>query len=385
MRLLSIRVFSIGLLLAVGFLSACTSTAKEVFKDVDRIVAVGDLHGDYDQYIRVLQMNALVDEQLHWRAGKTHFVQLGDVVDRGPESVRIIRHLMALEKEAKKSGGRVHLLIGNHEAMNIQGDLRYVHPGEYRVLVTKDSETLRARYVDAVYQHRLTLDPSLASSEEEVMDSLKKRFPLGYVEHRILWEPSGELAKWVASHNAAIRINDSLFVHGGLNPHLEYRKLKAINRQIKKELSTDPPGAGLSNSQDGPLWYRGLAQNSAEQELGPLLEMLEFYDASRIVIAHTTTHGVVLSRFDDRVIMIDVGIASHYGGSLASLQIQDGNVLVMHRGTLIPMKHFDKSNMDYLNRVSELDPEGSVLRNYVGSTGDQSVFDGEVEQAGGPN
>ncbi|MBT5724208.1 MAG: protein-tyrosine-phosphatase, partial [Gammaproteobacteria bacterium] len=135
MSFLSIRAIAIGLLLTTGLLTACTSAAKDVFKGVDRIVAVGDLHGDYDQYIKVLTTNGLVDEQLRWQGGKTHFVQLGDVVDRGPDSLRIIRHLMKLEKEAKKKGGRVHVLIGNHEVMNIQNDLRYVHPGEYSALI----------------------------------------------------------------------------------------------------------------------------------------------------------------------------------------------------------------------------------------------------------
>ena len=103
-KFLPLRPFAVSLLLTVGFFSACASTAKDVFKGVDRIVAVGDLHGDYDQYIKVLTTNGLVDEALRWAGGKTHFVQLGDVVDRGPDSNKIIRHLMKLEKEAKKKG-----------------------------------------------------------------------------------------------------------------------------------------------------------------------------------------------------------------------------------------------------------------------------------------
>ncbi|MEO2183350.1 MAG: metallophosphoesterase, partial [bacterium] len=173
MRFLPIRSLAIGLLLAVGFLSACTSTAKDLFKGVDRIVAVGDLHGDYDQYIKVLTMNGLVDEQLRWQGGKTHFVQLGDVVDRGPDSIRIIRHLMKLEKQARKKGGRVHVLIGNHEVMNIQGDLRYVHPGEYSALIAENSDAVRARYIEAVYKHRVSIDPTLATNPDLVMAGLK--------------------------------------------------------------------------------------------------------------------------------------------------------------------------------------------------------------------
>lgn len=385
MKLLSVRALAIGLLLTVGFLSACTSTAKDVFKGVDRIVAVGDLHGDYDQYIKFLTTNGLVGEQLRWQGGKTHFVQLGDVVDRGPDSIRIIRHLMKLEKEAKKKGGRVHVLIGNHEAMNVQGDLRYVHPGEYSILIAKNSDAVRARYLKALYQHRVSIDPALATNPDEVMEGLKKSFPLGYVEHRILWEPGGEIAKWVASHNAVIRVNDSLFVHGGLNPHTEHQKLSRINRQVRKELSSPFNGEGISNSQEGPLWYRGLAANDAEVELAPLLEMLDFYDVNRIFIAHTPTQGAILMRFGGKVIMVDVGIAAYYGGSMANIVIDDGILQIMHRGKLVPFPGTDLSTEEYLEIVSELEPAGSRLRRYVSSLNNQTVPEEEMIPAGGVN
>lgn len=385
MRFLSIRSLAIGLLLAVGFLSACTSTAKDLFKGVDRIVAVGDLHGDYDQYIKVLTTNGLVDEQLRWQGGKTHFVQLGDVVDRGPDSIRIIRHLMKLEKEARKKGGRVHVLIGNHEVMNIQGDLRYVQPGEYSALIVENSDAVRARYIEAVYKHRVSIDPTLATNPDLVMAGLKKEFPLGYVEHRTIWEPGQEMAKWVASHNAVIRINDSLFVHGGMNPHTEYQKLSKINRQVRRQVSASFDGEGISNSPEGPLWYRGLAKNGADVELAPLLEMLEFYDVSRIFIAHTPTQGAILTRLDGKVIMIDVGISAYYGTSLANIVIEDGVLQVMHRGTLVAFPGDDLPVQEYLEIVSELEPADSRLRRYVNSLDNQVARGKEIMPSGGVN
>lgn len=383
MKLISVRALAIGLLLAVGFLSAPVLVAEDVFKDVDRIVAVGDLHGDYDQYIKVLTANGLVDEKLKWQGGKTHFVQLGDVVDRGPDSLRIIRHLMKLEKEAKKKGGRVHVLIGNHEAMNIQGDLRYVHPGEYSVLVKRNSKAVRAKYLEAVYQHRISIDPGLAETPDLVMEGLKKQFPLGYVEHRKLWEPRRELARWVAKHNAVIKIDDSLFTHGGLNPHLEHQALSKINRQVRKELSAPFAGDGISNSQEGPLWYRGLAENDAEVELAPLLAMLDFYEVERIFIAHTPTQGAILTRFDGKVMMIDVGISAYYGSSLANIVIEKGALKVMHRGTLVPVPEVDPPTREYLENVSKLEPADSRLKKYVHSLNRQVTEEAELEQADG--
>ncbi len=373
MKLVIIRAFVVGLLAAVGFFCAPGSIAQDVFKGVDRVVAVGDLHGDYDQYINVLTTNGLIDERLRWQGGKTHFVQLGDIVDRGPDSLRIINHLMKLEKEAKRKGGRVHVLTGNHEAMNIQGDLRYVHPGEYSALTTKKSEAVRANYLEAVYRHRLSIDPTLAESPDLAMEGLRKEYPLGYVEHRMLWDPRQKMAKWVAKHNTVIQIDRSLFLHGGLNPHLEHRPLSEINRQMRKELSASFTGEGVSNSPEGPLWYRGLVQNDAEVELGPLLEMLDFYDADRIFIAHTPTQGAVLTRFDGKVVMIDVGISAYYGGNLASIVIEKGALQIMHRGTRVPVPGVDLPIQEYLEIVSELEPEGSRLRRYVSTLKSQQA------------
>ena len=382
MSFLPIRAVAIGLLLTFGLFSASTSTAKDVFKGVDRIVAVGDLHGDYDQYIKFLTTNGLVDEELRWQGGKTHFVQLGDVVDRGPGSLRIIRHLMKLEKEAKKKGGRVHVLIGNHEVMNIQGDLRYVHPGEYAALITENSDAVRARYIEAVYEHRVSIDPTLATNPDLVMAGLKKEFPLGYVEHRTLWEPGQEMAKWVASHNTVIRINDSLFVHGGMNPHTEYQKLSKINHMVRRQISASFDGVGISNSPDGPLWYRGLVNNGADVELVPLLEMLEFYDVNRIFVAHTPTQGAILTRLDGKVIMVDVGISKHYGGSLANIVIEDGVLQVMHRGTLVPFPGDALAVREYLEMVSELEPTDSRLRKYVNFLDNQEIPEKEITPPG---
>lgn len=302
--------------------------AQESWQGVDRIVVVGDLHGDYEQYVRILKKNGLVDRRLRWAGGETHFVQLGDIPDRGPDSLEIIRHLMKLEKQARRAGGMVHALIGNHEAMNIEGDLRYTHPGEYQVLVNRRSRRLQAAYIDHVIDLMLDKQPELAEQEAETREQLKIRFPLGYVEHRQLWEPGQEIARWVASHNTVIRINRTLFVHGGLNPHVPPLPLAEINARIRQTLSG--PQAferNYANSEDGPLWYRGLATHDAETELGPLMDMLAAYEADRIVVGHTPTHGTVVSRFDGLVILADTGISAHYGGHLANPVIENGQLV----------------------------------------------------------
>src|SRR5262245_10688082 len=112
------------LLAAVGFLTVPKLAAQSEFSGVERVVAVGDVHGDYAGFVWVLRAAGIIDAKERWIGGKAHLVQTGDVVDRGGDSRKAMDLLMSLEKQAAKAGGRVHALIGNHEAMNLYGDLR---------------------------------------------------------------------------------------------------------------------------------------------------------------------------------------------------------------------------------------------------------------------
>ncbi len=348
-------------------LAICSSStfAKDSWKNVDRIVAIGDIHGDYEQFHKVLVMAKIIDERGRWIAGKTHLVQTGDIPDRGPDSLKIIRELLALEKSARRARGYVHLLIGNHEAMNVYGDLRYVHQGEYQVLIDKKSLDRQADY----YKKFITY---LAANDSEMVfdDVFKKewmaRYPLGYVEHRLIWEARGEIGKLITRHNAVIKINDTLFLHGGLNPHLPFRSISDINKSISRDLKQSPlPDGSLVDAEDGPLWYRGLAQNPAETELPPLIDMLKFYKANHIVIGHSPTRGVINPRFDSRVIVIDVGLASHYGAGMAALLIEDGQLSANHRGTIVPLPKTDKALKSYFQQIAPLEPSPQAVKNII--------------------
>lgn len=297
--------------------------AQDRWTDLERIVAIGDLHGDFGQYEKLLKLNNLVDDRLHWQGSRTHLVQLGDVPDRGADSLQIIRHLMQLQKEASRAGGVVHALIGNHEAMNVLGDLRYVSPGEFATLVTRKSVRLQKDYLAKVLAYRIRNDPALANDQPALLDELKKQYPPGYVEHRVLWQPGGDIAKWVAGNPAVIRINRTLFCHGGINPHTDLLPIDDINSTISAILGN--PGAApdnLATREDGPLWYRGLTDSDETTDIEAVDRMLAFYDVDRIVIAHTPTKGQIVARFGGKVIMADTGISAFYGGHLVNLVIE---------------------------------------------------------------
>lgn len=354
----------IGFLLALLVLALPVTAGK--FEHDGRIVALGDLHGDYDQYISLLKANGLINDRLKWSGGDTHLVQVGDVTDRGPDSLKIIRHLMKLEKQAKRKGGRVHVLVGNHEVLNIEGDLQYVHPGEYSALTNRQSKRLQQSYIRLVLEDMIARNPALTENTDTLLVDLQKRYPVGFVEHRRLWDHGRELASWYADKPAVVQINDTLFVHAGLDPLLEqYQSLEAINDTVSKELA-NAGTASLVVSERGPLWYRGLAIGSDEELLEPLKRMMSHYGVSRIVVGHTPTPGAVLPRFDGRVILIDVGIAAHYGGGMANLIIEPDGLSVMHRGQRISFPD-DEGLEVYLREVAALEDENSRLARYIRS------------------
>ena len=358
------------------------AAAKDTWKGVERVVAVGDLHGDYEQFRTVMKMTGLVDENGSWIGGRTHLVQNGDIPDRGPNSLKIIRDLQVLEKAARKSKGYVHLLIGNHEAMNIYGDLRYVHEGEFRVLIDDESPGRQEDYYQRFIKHMASND-SETIIDNGFKDQWMLSYPLGYVEHRILWQPGGEVGEWVRKHNSIIKINDTLFVHGGVNPHLPLQSTKQINKMAKRELSKVPLPAGtLVESEDGPLWYRGLANNPEETELQPMLAMLEFYGANQIVMGHNPTRGVINPRFDGKAIVVDVGLAAHYGRGMAALLIEDGEFFAIHRGTKIKLPTDDSQLVDYFKKIVPLEDNPVYLERIIEQLENLEVQAPLLEEAG---
>src|SRR5213594_4091918 len=118
-------------------------TASLPAEDADRIVAIADVHGDLDTLTALLRKTALIDAVGHWSGGKATLVQTGDLVDRGPKSRAVLDLLMTLQKEAPRRNGGVRVSLGNHEVMNIIGDLRYVVPEDYAAFADARSEQRR--------------------------------------------------------------------------------------------------------------------------------------------------------------------------------------------------------------------------------------------------
>lgn len=306
-----------------------------------RIVAVGDLHGDYTAWIDIARDARLIDSANRWTGSRTILVQTGDIVDRGADSLKIIRHLQQLDGEAKRAGGRVIVLLGNHEAMQVTGDYRYVTPGEYAAFADRQSKARRDAAFDAnakaiiafYHQHDPSLSPKAIRAEWITTN------PLGKVEYVAAWSPSGELGRWAASLPAAAKVGDTLFVHGGISANYALVPLVEINRRARAALvAGDASDEAIINDQMGPLWYRGLVTRAGEAPAGrPTIDAeldgaLLGQGVKRLVIGHTPELRGIAILHGGKLAQIDTGISRYYGGKLGWLEII-GNRLIPHAAT----------------------------------------------------
>jgi hypothetical protein len=293
------------------------------FDDVARIVAVGDVHGAYDRFLEILQVAGVADRNGRWAGGRTHLVQLGDVLDRGADSRKALDLLARLEREASSAGGRVHSLIGNHETMRMLGNFQYVTPGEYAAFATSDSEELRKTVVD--------------SAPPADRDRLLAETPLGLIEMIRAFGPQGQYGERLRTLNAVVKIDGILFLHGGISPATASLSCTAINDAVRRELSADlektraAPLTSMVGREDGPLWYRGLALEP--DTFAPEIDgILAAQQARAIVVAHTPERSVTV-RFGGRVFLIDTGMQAEYvpDGRASALEIRGGVFTAIYR------------------------------------------------------
>ena len=258
----TLYAFALTLLCSTTQLVAQKSDAE--WENVERIVAIGDIHGGYDNLVSVLQNAELIDSKLRWIGGKAHLVQNGDIVDRGPESRKAMDLLMKLEDKAEDAGGRVHVLIGNHEMMNVVGILDLVSDEEYAAFTDRDSRKTRDSTFDRFYDQMKR--EAKKNNEDvapigEVRKKFEEDFPLGYIEHRRAFRKDGRYGRWITKHNTAVKINGIIFSHGDWSEEFSEREIDEVNKQVRQELSGElPVEGGIIFDVLSPLQYRGFAK-----------------------------------------------------------------------------------------------------------------------------
>ena len=206
----------------------------------DRIVSMADIHGNYESATALLRQTGLIDDEARWVGGRTRFVQTGDYTDRGPEVRRVMDLLMTLEEQAPKAGGRVIVLIGNHEMMNIIGELVDVTQADYASFVDSRSEDRRRdAYKDFLsFEKRRAekLDLPSPTPTPETENAWMAAHPPGFIEHREAFSPKGRYGKWVRERPVIVKEEDTIFMHAGINPILSEISIKDLNRRVQAEI-----------------------------------------------------------------------------------------------------------------------------------------------------
>jgi hypothetical protein len=340
---------------------------------VDRVVAIGDLHGDYGHYLKSLEAAGIINARGQWIGGETHLVQLGDIPDRGDDTLKIIAHLKKLVDEARKKGGWVHTLLGNHEAMNTYGDLRYVSAGDFAASAGRDAKKWRDAYFEKVLADIKARDPErFASLPEDFRETWNASHPLGWVEHQRSWNPKwnpeGEYYAWALQDQVAIQINDLVFLHGGISGAYCQNSLASLTEMARAALRQgDPATPSLLTDQNGPLWYRGLAGVEPVAAPETVRATLEHLGAHHIVIGHTPTHGAIWPRYSGQVIQVDTGMSAFYGGHVAWLEETKDGLYAGYASGRVRLPSDDAGRVDYLKQVIALQPENAGLQKQLSS------------------
>ncbi|OGD09955.1 MAG: hypothetical protein A2Y86_03135 [Candidatus Aminicenantes bacterium RBG_13_62_12] len=332
-----------------------------VWTGVDRVVAVADLHGDYDRFVFILTQPGVgvLDEEFHWVAGKTHLVQLGDIMDRGTDAKKIFDLLIRLEKEAAAVGGMVHVLLGNHEEMNITGiSLDYPNYVKVEQFVDFLPEPYRkakeAKYLKTLSPEErktaeeggldVATDENLASFWQEILDrrdpEARKAYLLGFID---------AYGDWLLRKNAIIKIDDVVFVHGGVSEAFSKWPLPEINSVMRTELKffqgmirdpqqdRHPFKPKIVYNPDSPLWFRGLATKGGRSAQSGVDRILANLGARAMVIGHNffsfpggspIVGKDQVARFQDKIWMMDTGISGSYEGVPSALIYDKGDFKV---------------------------------------------------------
>lgn len=351
--------------------------AEQAPGDGQRVLAIADIHGAYDELRDILRHVELVDKRGRWIGGDAILVQTGDFFDRGARTIDVARYLKKLQEQAEKKGGQVIILLGNHEVLNLIGDLRYVTRNILDAFVdarSADRHTFYCNDYSKYVRRQAVLKGEEPLDRREVLSKCQAQQTYGLVEYIEALSPEGELGAWLRTLPAAAQIDNVVFLHGGLSPALAGRSIDDINQQVALELATfdrvrqrlleekrilstthlqnilgaartlkaEEEAAGrqpsedvqrvlglgdsLLLSSDGPLWFRGYAKWEDSEGDAAMPGILEPLSANHVVVGHTPQHTHrIMSRFDNQVFLIDTGmLREYYEGYASALEIRDG-------------------------------------------------------------
>jgi hypothetical protein len=267
---------------------------RSVFRKPEKMFVLSDFEGDYYDFVISLKNNGVIDNDLNWKFGKGHLVLAGDFVDRGKYVTQLLWLIYKLEKDAKKTGGKVHYILGNHELMILSGYFHYVNT-RYKILAFKTGIDMYDFYGDQT-----------------------------------------ELGAWIRTKNVIEKIGDIIFVHAGISDSLFRLNLSIpeMNRIARKYIFNPQAEIKLADEvlfdDNSLLWYRGYIRENEKSAIisqNSVNEILNYYKADKIVIAHTIVDDISTD-FENKVIRCDV---EHYKNPSVGILVEGDKIYKVNK------------------------------------------------------
>jgi hypothetical protein len=347
--------------------------APAAAQEVPRTVVLGEVQGAANTVSSLLQNLALIDDQGHWSGGDSVLIQTGDLIDGGENSRAAMDLFIRLQQEAPAAGGRVIVLMGNHEAMNILGELRDVNYMTYAAFAGTDAEARQKAYYDnfvAWSRERAAATGKAFEPDAAFTDDWFALHPPGWVEYVEAMRPDGLYGSWLRTLPVAVELDGVLFIHAGISPEMKGMTVEEINTRaadeirrfdqdrdrmvaeglclplcsardmvdvIKQEVAylntLDPSQRTADNpritraadlqhlgqwgtwsilSDTGPLWFKGTSQWDEKQHAADMQEILAASGVERMVTGQSSgKERVISARFDGRVLLTSVDLSDN--------------------------------------------------------------------------
>jgi hypothetical protein len=289
--------------LLTALLPGCAQQEPE--STAQRIVVIGDIHADIGAARSSFQLAGAIDDSDNWIGGNLIVVQLGDVIGRSYEERETLDFILAVRESADSAGGKVHVLIGNHELFGAERELRWV------------SESAYAAFEDL---------PGLDLDDQQLLD-----LPVSQRARSAALAPGGYYAAKIAEFPVVLRLGNTIFAHGGVTPYWAEYGIDRINEEISHWFAgeTDQPASALGrdrrNFDDNVMMSRHFSEDVGPDECAMLDESLKILGAGRMIVAHTVQESIT-SNCNERVWVIDVGMSRYYGGTIEVLELVDDEV-----------------------------------------------------------
>jgi hypothetical protein len=288
-----------------------------------KVVVVGDLNGADDVLVALLRGTGLVDRKLRWTGGTAELVQMGDLFNRGGGALRALRLLLKLARQARLAGGKVTILLGNHEVMTALRNEGYCTEAEYLAFATaRERREWPARVQRALV--RLARKPTAGA-----ILPIRPRLDAWRIEHvpgktamRRALGPRAPLGRALRALPVAYVSNGAVFVHGGLLPQWANLGVEGLNREGARAWAEagarlwSLPRSSLFRNPDGPLWDRSLVSATPAARAN-LRHSLKLLGVRRMIVGHTQTQaikggapGKVALVDGSRLVLVDVGLRS---------------------------------------------------------------------------